>query len=80
MEPKYNPSYCSRCYQYNANAREQSEACRACFGENTMNIQTSFEAAFTVVSDLDGETGKPTGYSASEKKEAEISLYQYKTR
>lgn len=57
MELKYDPRYCSQCYQYDPEADILPEACRTCFGDNRKDSETSFEAAFIVLADIDGKEG-----------------------
>ncbi|MEE8469989.1 MAG: hypothetical protein V3S51_01525 [Dehalococcoidia bacterium] len=54
MELKYDVRYCPQCYQYDADADGLPEACKICFGQNKNGTETSFEAAFVVLADIDG--------------------------
>lgn len=56
MEERFDPRYCPQCYQYVGETDGRPNACRACFGESRREPETSFEAAFIILTDIDGAT------------------------
>ena len=74
MEPRYDPRYCPRCYQYVGNAGGDAHACRACFGDHSGDPETSFEAAFIVMADVDGGTGEDVVGTTAEAQEGTVGM------
>lgn len=74
-ESKYDPKYCPQCYQYDANADGLPEACKICFGENHNNSETSFEAAFIVLADIEGTTSEDSARFNNHEHQATDVLY-----
>ena len=70
MERKYDPRYCPYCYQYVGDADGYPQACRACLGMNGKEPETCFEAAFIVMTDVDGMSRGNVIESAGERGQA----------
>lgn len=74
MELKYDPRYCPQCYQYAARAGGDAQACRACFGSHDGNLETSFEAAFILMADVDGTDGEAASGTMGQAQEETASI------
>ena len=74
MELKYDSRYCPQCYQYAARTGGDAQACRACFGNRDGNPETSFEAAFILMADVDGTDGEAASGTTGQAQEGTIGI------
>jgi hypothetical protein len=74
METRFDPRYCPQCYQYVDGTGISAQACRACFGNHGDKPETSFEAAFVLMADVDGGTGAEVAGTAGQPQDETVGI------